>query len=141
MSNRIVVDTSVFISALIGVRGPSRTVLRQCLTGIYHPLISNTLFLEYEAVSSRDLIRKRSPLLPDEIRTLLNAFYHVCEWVPIYYLWRPNLRDEGDNFLIELAVAGNATWIVTNNVKDLKNAELIFPDIQILKPEELLRSD
>src|SRR3954468_7907287 len=103
MSNRIVVDTSVFISALIGKQGPSRAVLRNCLTGSYHPLISNALFLEYEAVSSREIIRERSPLTPAEIRELLNAFYHVCQWVSIYYLWRPNLRDEDDNFLIELA--------------------------------------
>jgi uncharacterized protein len=140
MHNRIVVDTSVLISALIGKQGPSREVLRNCLHGIYTPLISNTLFLEYEAVSSREVIQTRSPLTPIEIRELLNALYSVCQWVQIYYLWRPNLRDEGDNFLIELAVAGNASCIVTNNIKDLKASELIFPDIQILKPEELLRS-
>jgi predicted nucleic acid-binding protein len=61
--------------------------------------------------------------------------------VPIYYLWRPNLKDEGDNFLIELAVAGNAEIIVTNNVKDLGSAELSFENLQIYKPEELLRGE
>lgn len=138
MHKRIVVDTSVMISALISKDGASRKILRHCLTEIYHPLISNTLFLELEAVSSRDVIQKRSPLTSQQIRELLNAFYSVCQWVPIYYLWRPNLRDENDNFLIELAVAGNATCIVTNNVRDLKASELIFSDIQILKPDELL---
>lgn len=141
MSNRIVVDTSVFISALIGKQGPSRAVLRNCLTGRYNPLISNALFLEYEAVSSREIIREHSPLTPVEIRELLNAFYSVCQWVTIYYLWRPNLRDEDDNFLIELAIAGNAAWIVTNNVKDLKASELTFPDLRVLRPEELLRGE
>lgn len=141
MRNRVVVDTSVLISALIGKQGPSRAVLRNCLTGIYQPLISNALFLEYEAVSSRETIYRLCPLTPDEIRELLNAFYAVCQWVPIYYLWRPNLRDEDDNFLVELAVAGNAAWIVTNNVKDIKASELIFPDIQIVRPEELLRGE
>ena len=29
-------------------------------------------------------------------------------WVRVYYLWRPNLPDEADNHLVELAVAGNA---------------------------------
>lgn len=141
MSNRIVVDTSVLISALIGKQGPSRAVLRNCLLGRYYPLISNALFLEVEAVSSREIIRERSPLTPIEIRELLNAFYSVCQWVAIYYLWRPNLRDENDNFLIELAIAGNASCIVTNNVKDLKASELTFPDLRILRPEELLRGE
>ena len=39
---------------------------------------------------------------------MFHSFLSLCEWVPVYYLWRPNLRDEGDNHLIELAVAGRA---------------------------------
>ena len=102
---KIVLDTSVLISVLIGKEGPSREILRRCLQGTYQPLISNTLFLEYEDASLRPRIQKLCPLDENEIRELINAFYSVCVWVPIYYLWRPNLKDEGDNFLIELAVA------------------------------------
>ena len=61
----------------------------------------------------------------------------VCEWVRIFYLWRPNLKDEGDNHLIELAVAGNANIIVSHNKKDFCQSELNF-GIQILTPEQLL---
>jgi len=135
----LVVDTSVFVSALIGAQGPSREVLRQCLTGEYDPLISNALYLEYEEVCKRRRILNATPLTGGEIQDLLNAFYSVCNWVPIYYLWRPNSPDEGDNFLIELALAGNASHIVTNNVRDLENAELKFPTLGIVKPEDLLR--
>jgi hypothetical protein len=35
------------------------------------------------------------------------------------FLWRPNLPDEADNHVIELAVAGGASAVVTNNVRDL----------------------
>lgn len=139
MINTIVVDTSVLISALIGPKGPSREIIRGCLSGTYSPLISNTLFQEYEDVSGREKIRELCPLTAPELRELLNAFYSVCQWVPIYYLWRPNLPDEGDNFLIELAVAGNAACIITNNVRDIKSSELTFPELHVLTPEELLR--
>jgi len=61
--------------------------------------------------------------------------------VPIYYLWRPNLPDEADNCLLELAVAGNAAWIVTHNVRDFRNAELNFPEIRIIIPEEVLAGE
>ncbi len=141
MSEAIVVDTSVIVSALIGKRGASREVLRRCLSGEYNPLISNALFQEYEDVTSRGRIRDTSPLSGKEIRELLNAFYSVCQWVPVYFLWRPNLKDENDNFLIELAVAGNSNVIVTNNIKDLAGAELSFDNLKILKPEQLLRGD
>jgi putative PIN family toxin of toxin-antitoxin system len=141
MSSNLVIDTSILISALIGRQGPSREVLRRCLLRKSNPLISNALFQEYEDVSRRKQVLKASPLLEEEIRQLLNAFYSVCQWVPIYYLWRPNIRDEGDNFLIELALAGNASVIVTNNIKDLRNAELKFPDLRILTPVQLLRGE
>ena len=141
MSEKVVIDTSVMISALIGKRGASREVVRQCLTGRYPPLISNPLFQEYEDVSSRKRVKEACPLGAKEIRDLLNAFYSVCSWVPIYYLWRPNLKDEDDNFLIELALAGNSRTIVTNNVKDLEAAELKFEDLRILTPQQILRGE
>jgi len=46
--------------------------------------------------------------------------------------------DEADNFLIELALAGNAQYIATNNISDFKNTELKFPDLRIVKPGQLL---
>jgi putative PIN family toxin of toxin-antitoxin system len=139
MMPKIVIDTSVLISALIGKHGPGREILRQCLLGKYKPLISNALFQEYEDVSGRKNIVNLCPLSKSEIRELLNAYYNVCHWVPIYYLWRPNLRDENDNFLIELALAGNSNLIITNNVKNLLGAELVFEGLKILTPEVFLR--
>lgn len=139
MNQPIVIDTSVLVNALLGPSGPARELIRRCLQGQLKPLISNALFQEYEDVTSRPHIRQQCHLSTEEMRELLNAYYSICEWTPIYYLWRPNLRDEADNFLVELAVAGNASCIVTNNLKDLQKAELIFPGIRILTPEQLLR--
>ena len=134
------VDTSIIVSALIGKRGASREVLRKCMLEEYKPLTSNALFNEIEDVISRERIVKACPLpKKKEIRELVNAFYIVCRWVPIFFLWRPNLSDEGDNFLIELAIAGNADAIVTNNIKDLEGSELFFEGLQILKPENMLK--
>lgn len=139
MNNIIVIDTSVLINALIGPTGPARGLIKSCLLGHYKPLISNTLFMEYEDVTNRSHILDLCPLEPDELRELLNAYYSICEWVHIYYLWRPNLSDEGDNFLIELAVAGNAYCVVTNNIRDIQSSELIFPGLHVMTPEQLLR--
>ena len=139
MGEPIVVDTSVLISALIGKQGPGREIMRRCFQGKYVPLMSNSLFFEYEDVVTREHIVDLCPLTTYEVRELLNAFYSVCAWTSIYFLWRPNIRDEGDNFLIELAIAGNAPLIVTNNVKDLHSAELNFPNLTIVTPEQILR--
>jgi uncharacterized protein len=140
MAIKIVVDTSVFVSALIGPSGPSREVIRQCLQGKYSPLMGLNLFCEYEAVIFRESIRAQCLLSKKEILKLLQAFLSVCEWVNIYYLWRPNLRDEADNHLIELAIAGNARFLVTNNLKDFQNTQLVFPNLVTTSPQDLLRS-
>lgn len=138
---KVVIDTSVLISALIGKQGPSREIIKACLKQELTPLISNALFLEYEDVSARPKVNELCPLPSYEIRELLNAFYSRCQWVSVSYLWRPNLSDEGDNFLIELAVAGQARVILTNNLKDLHNAELKFDDLSTMSPEQFLQEE
>jgi len=45
-------------------------------------------------------------------------------WIKIFYGWRPNLRDEGDNHFVELAIAGGAEAIVTYNIRDFRLADL-----------------
>lgn len=57
-----------------------------------------------------------------------------------YFGWRPNLRDEGDNHLIELAVAGNARAIVTHNVRDLRHGELSWKNLRVLTPAQCLET-
>jgi putative PIN family toxin of toxin-antitoxin system len=140
MAIKIVVDTSVLISALISSKGSSRELIRRCLKGEYQPLMGNALFSEYESVIQRSEILANCPLTSAEISAFLASFMSVSQWIYIYYLWRPNLKDEADNHLIELAVAGNAQIIATHNIKDFQNAELLFPNLSILKPEEIIRS-
>lgn len=140
MTTKIIVDTSVFVSALIDPIGPSRELIRLCLRGKYQPLMGNALFCEYESVIYRSEILAKCPLTEEEIMALFQAFLSVSQWVNIYFLWRPNLTDEADNHLIELALAGNANFIVTNNLKDFQHTDLLFPNLLILKPEQIIRS-
>ena len=97
------------------------------------------LFHEYEDVMLHSDPMWKSPLRSEERQTLFEAFLSVCEWVKVYFLWRPNLPDEGDNHLLELAIAGGADTIVTNNVRDVRRGELSFPSLQILTPAEFLK--
>lgn len=138
MSSKLVIDTNIFVSALISPTGASRALLRACLQGKHQPLIGTALFLEYESILSRSEVMARCPLPRTDVETLLAAFMSVSQWVQIYYLWRPNLTDEADNHLIELAIAGNAEAIVTQNIRDFQRAELLFPQISVLTPEELI---
>jgi putative PIN family toxin of toxin-antitoxin system len=137
---RIVLDTNVFVAALLNPTGRNRDVVRACLKGKATPLFGAALLHEYEALLGRTSLMRKSPLSAPDRSRLFEALLSVGEWVTIYYLWRPNLPDEGDNHLIELAVAGGAASIVTNNIDDLKGGELLFPAISIFKPAQFLEA-
>ncbi len=139
---RIVIDTNVFVAALradSAASTASRAVLRGALTRLYMPLFGNALWHEYEELlGRRDIWTEKTTR--SERENMLKALAAVGEWVTIYYGWRPNLPDEGDNHLIELAVAGNAEAIVTYNKKDLTRGQLAWPELKILFPSECLET-
>lgn len=127
----IVVDTNVVVAAVRSGGGAALQVLRGCLRRTYEPLFGPALLAEYEyAVAS---------VGPPDGKVLLEALASVGRWVNVYYLWRPNLRDEADNHLVELAVAGGVAAIVTHNVRDLRSGELLFPGLQVLTPAAFLK--
>lgn len=138
---RIVVDTSVFVGALLhGGAGANREVVRRCLLRRCTPLMGEKLLREYESVLARDALFRRCPIGRGQRDELFAGFAAVCDWTVVHYLWRPNLPDEGDNHVLELALAGGAQAIVTQNVRDFRRGELRFPGIEILNAAEFLRT-
>ena len=135
------VDTNVLVSAILSPDGAAREVLRRCLTGHARPLLSNALFLEYEDVLAREELFAASSISSKDRVALLEAVLSVCEWVSISFLWHPNLPDESDDHLIELAVAGNAESIITGNTKHIVAGELVFELIRIVTPANWLKGD
>ena len=136
----LVVDTNILVGALIRHGGAARHVIRGCLGGNYAPLIGAALFSEYEDVFSRATVWRASLLTAREREQVFDGFLGVCRWVEVFYAWRPNLPDEADNHLIELALAGNAAAIITRKTGDLTRGELRFPALGILTPEECLEA-
>jgi putative PIN family toxin of toxin-antitoxin system len=141
MARVVVVDTDVFVSALLG-RGAANALVAGCLRGRFVPLMGAALFTEYEAKLSETRLFARCRLSATERDEMLDIFAGVCRWTRVYYAWRPNLRDESDNHVIELAVAGGAAAIVTRNVRDYRiGAQLRFPHIDILTPARILKGE
>src|SRR5690242_15197160 len=91
---RAVIDTNVLTGAMLGRQGHNRAVLRACLGGRLMPLVGHALFLEYEDVLGRKHLFEKSPLNARERQRLFESFLSIGEWVQVYFMWRPNLRDE-----------------------------------------------
>jgi putative PIN family toxin of toxin-antitoxin system len=134
---RAVLDTNVIVGALYRRDNHNRAIVRACFENRLQPIVGHNLFLEYADVLGRDSLFRHSPLSQKERQEFFEDFLSISEWVQVYYTWRPNLRDEGDNHILELAVAGGA-MIVTNNLADFKNSDLRFPTIRLARPKDAL---
>lgn len=132
----VVIDTNVFVAGLRSDGGASRAVLRLALQGKIEPLFGNALWLEYEDLLGRPVWTDATT--SQERVQILAALAKVGRWVSIYYGWRPNLPDEADNHLIELAIAGGAAAIITHNVRDVRRGELLLNGLRVLTPAEYL---
>ena len=134
----IVLDTNVLVAALLRGGGTARAVLRACLTGHYDPVLGPALLAEYEDVPGSVDRFADSVLSQKERSDVFDGFLSRCRWVEVYYAWRPNLPDEADNHLFELAVAAQADAIVTSNLRDASRGELKFPSLRVLAPGHCL---
>jgi putative PIN family toxin of toxin-antitoxin system len=130
-----VIDTNVLVSALRSNRGASYKILSLLSTGKFEFHLSVPLVCEYEAVlKRRDL---NLGWTEDEIDELLDIFCLLGAKHEIWYVWRPLLRDAGDEFIAELAVTAQAEAIVTQNVRDFRGIEKF--GIEVLTPKEFLQ--
>ncbi len=136
----IVIDTNILVAALQKEGNSARKILRLCLSGECNAVIGAALFVEYEDVLNRDALFEKSILNKQEREQVFNGFLSVCKWCEVFYAWRPNLPDEADNHLLELAIAGQAEVIITRNLRDLSQGELKFPHLKILSPEAFLEN-
>jgi putative PIN family toxin of toxin-antitoxin system len=132
----VVLDTNVLVAGLCRrENSPSYKILKSIQPGKVPIALTQKLYLEYESVLNREKILQLIDASPDEVRLVLDALVAIAQKSNVHYLWRPNLRDEGDNHVLESAVATGAL-IITKNVRDFRGGELKFPDLIILTPQQ-----
>jgi putative PIN family toxin of toxin-antitoxin system len=135
MIERIVIDTNVFVSALRSADGASYRLLSLLGQGRFDLAISEALIHEYEEVAKRTV--KGISLSENEIDRLLNSICFLAIRQPIFLSWRPQLKDPGDEHVLDLAIAAGCRYIVTFNKRDFVGAEHF--GIVIISPKEFLR--
>ena len=134
----MVLDTDVVVAAMRSPRGASAAILRAARRGRATLLASVPLALEYEAVASRAEHRLAAGLTEGEVEIFLTAVVALAEPVATHFLWRPQLRDSGDEMVLEAAVNGGADALVTFNVRHFGTVPAQF-GVEVLLPREAIR--
>ncbi len=134
---RVVLDTNVIVAAFRSRRGASNRIVRMTFQRKLFPVCSTALFLEYEAVLSRDTTRRITGHGPTEIKTIMDAFAAIAEPVELSFRMRPMLGDSADEMVLEAAFNAGSVPIVTHNVRDFEPARRL--GVEVFRPGELLR--
>lgn len=134
---RVLLDTNVLVAGLTSSKGASYAVLQAVAASKLEIAASTALWLEYESVLKRNEIRALHGFSAKEIDTVLSALAVWVHPVMLHYVWRPQLRDPGDEMVLEAAVNGQAQVIVTHNTRDFAR---VVPDfgVRVLTPAQLL---
>jgi putative PIN family toxin of toxin-antitoxin system len=131
MKAQVVIDTNVLLTALRSSQGTSFRLLSMLEGDKFQLHISTPLVAEYESVLKRGLLALTSQQIDDVVDFMCaQAIQHK-----IYYLWRPVLKDPGDDFVLELAVKANAR-IITWNITDFRRAHTL--GVLVQTPKEFL---
>ena len=134
---KVVLDTAVVVAAMRSPRGASAAILRAAREGRATLLASVPLALEYEAVASRAEHRLAAGLSEREVKIFLTAVVAMAEPVMTHFLWRPQLRDLGDEMVLEAAINGRADALVTFNVRDFGTVPAQF-GVEVLLPRQAI---
>lgn len=132
----IVLDTDVVVAALRSPTGASAEIVRSVLKGERHIAVSVAMVLEYEAVATRPEHLAASGLTAAQALAVIDALVAKAQPVMTHFRWRPQLRDADDEMVLEAAVNGRASAIVTFNRRDFTAAARF--GIAVHLPAELL---
>jgi predicted nucleic acid-binding protein len=135
---RYVLDANVVMAAMRSPARASAFLLIAARRGQIVMLANVALALEYEATCTRPEHVAASGLSPGEVEVFVAAVVAMAEPVDSHFIWRPKLRDPGDEPVLAAAVTGRAVVIVTFNRRDFGLVPLQF-GVNVLTPGEAVR--
>lgn len=146
---RLVLDTNVLLAGLASESSASQKVVDALQKRKAIPLLSPQVLAEYRAVLTHPAIVERFPrLTPKRVAVALARLSYMGDEYPDIRTKFSLPRDPRDEKFVELAIAGNATHLVTLDddllsLRDTpsdaaKQLRQRLPNLQIVRPATLL---
>ena len=151
MPERAVFDCMLFVQAVTSDRGPAFRCLTLAEQGRFHLLLSPMILEEIDDVLNRPSLRARFPVItPERVARFLGKLRSVAVQCPNPPHVFDLPRDPDDEPYTDLALAGNARYLVTWNERHLtylmrkdtpEGLEFCrrYPNLIILPPPEFLK--
>jgi putative PIN family toxin of toxin-antitoxin system len=133
-------NANVFVAGARSPSGASAELLRRAILGNITLARSVPLFMEYGSVLLRSEHLSAAGVSESDVVNLLNVLAGVVQRLEIRYLWRPCLRDANDDMVLETAVNGQASAIISSNARDFLPEAHSF-GIAIQSPKQFLQGE
>lgn len=112
---RVVLDTNIYVSALISGRGNPAKILDAWLKGQFDVLVSPPIIDEILRVTAYPRIQKKYPLVKERRLEFVELILDQGILIEPDQKLAVIVDDESDNRYVECAVSGNARYIVSGD--------------------------
>ena len=134
----VVLDTNVIVSGLYSKRGASYQLLRAAITGDLPCAVSPLVALEYEGKIHQKVEEGFLKVSKGECGKIRDALFAMATvvWKPIQV--RPALSDASDDKILECAISGGCTHLITFNKRHFPEAVAAPYGIKVMTAGEFL---
>lgn len=118
----IALDTHVLVASLRSRRGASSALLDAVGTGRFEHVVSVPLVMEHESV----LVQPG--MVPLGAEAVHDVRDHLCATAirqDVHFPWRSRLPDPVDDMVLEAAVHGGCSMLVTHHIRDFAGADAL----------------
>ena len=126
-------DSNVLLAA-IGKKSRYRPIWDNFLSGEYTFIVSEDIIYEYEEVIQRYAAKGVAEIM---VNIFIESPYVLYQ--QIFYSWNAIKQDPDDNKFFDIAVAGNADYLVTDDMHFKGIDKLPFPKVNVINSDQFLK--
>lgn len=135
---RVVIDTNVIISGIIGSGTYTSKIINTWLERtIFEPFVSKALQEEINNVFARPKLQKIIQINNKDLKIVLGRLFNLSTTIKPKKIENALFSDSKDHFLLELAIAAKADVIVSGDLGILTHFK--YENIEFINPEEFCR--
>ncbi len=127
---KIVIDTNILLTCFSS-RSATHWIWKALSDGRFSLVVTNDILLEYEEIIGRHMGEKLAHAVLDALLELPNV-----EFVHKYFYWYAIDADPDDNKFVDCAIAGAATFMVSEDRHFQVLHQLEFPKVQVIGVDE-----